>query len=137
MRRRKLIEAVLDGKPLRKSGLEMGLSPKTVDSQVSRIMREPQVRQAFNRIEEAAGIDDKFLADKIRQLVDARAIIHSQKDGLFSDSREIPAWEMQRKTVELCTRLLGYLKDDVSASTTTTNHGLLQFVVAQLNQPKP
>lgn len=134
LRRMRLIEAALDGKPLRKVGLEMGLSPKTVDSQVSRIMREPQVRLAFNQILEEAGITDKFLADKIKALTCAETNTYAQVGGKFTDSRSQPAHETIRKTVELCCRLNGYLKEQ--DNTTINNAGLLQIVVAQLNQSK-
>ena len=60
LRRMRLVEAAIDGKPLRDVGILMGLSPKTVDSQVSRIMREPQVQQTFHRILEESGITDNF-----------------------------------------------------------------------------
>lgn len=135
LRRRRLIEAALDGKPLRKVGLEMGLSPKTVDSQVSRIMKEPQVQQAFNRILEESGLDSKFLANKLRELLDAKTVLFFQHQGQVTDQREVPALETQRKTAELACRLYGYLKPDNTA-TSINNSGLFQVIIAQLSQDK-
>ncbi|MBM2833773.1 MAG: hypothetical protein HW406_934 [Candidatus Brocadiaceae bacterium] len=134
LRRQKLIAAALDGRPLREVGLETGLSPATVDSQISNILREPEVRQAFARILEEAGITDNFLASKLRELIDAKTTIFSQKDGKFCDSREIPALETQRKTTELICRLAGHLKEQDTS--TINNSGLMQIVVAHLQQEK-
>ncbi|MBM2834399.1 MAG: hypothetical protein HW406_1560 [Candidatus Brocadiaceae bacterium] len=131
LRRQKLIAAALDGKPLRRVGLETGLSPKTVDTQISNIMKEPEVRQAFARILEESGLDSKFLANKLRELIDAKTTIFSQKDGKFCDSREIEAWETQRKTTELICRLAGHLKEQDTS--TINNSGLMQIVFSQLH----
>lgn len=130
LRRQKLIAAALDGRPLREVGLETGLSPATVDSQISNIMKEPQVRQAFARILAESGLDSKFLANKLRELIDAKTTIFSQKDGKFCDSRKIDAHETQRKTVELACKLYGYLRPD-SVTTSINNSGLMQIVVSQ------
>ncbi len=133
-RRQKLIAAALDGRPLRQVGLQTGLSPATVDSQISNIMKEPKVQQAFARILEESGLDSKFLANKLRELIDAKTTIFSQKDGKFCDSREIPSLETQRKTTELICRLAGHLKDQDAG--TINNSGLMQVIVSHLNQDK-
>ena len=130
LRRRRLIEAALDGKPLRGVGLEMGLSPKTVDSQVSRIMKEPQVQQAFNRILEEAGITDNFLAAKLRSLIDSNNILYFKHQGQVTDQREVPALETQRKVTELVCRLKGHLKEKTEVD---INVGLMQMVVAAIH----
>lgn len=131
LRRQKLIAAALDGRPLREVGLETGLSPATVDSQISNIMKEPQVQQAFARILEEAGITDNFLASKLRELIDAKTVLFFQHQGQVTDQREVPALETQRKTVELVCRLAGHLKE--TATSTINNSGLMQIVVAQLH----
>lgn len=130
LRRRKLIEAALDGKPLRKVGLEMGLSPKTVDSQISRIMKEPQVQQTFARILEDAGISDNFLAAKLRSLIDAKTVLFFQHQGQVIAQQEVPALETQRKVTELVCRLKGHLKEKTEVD---INVGLMQMVVAAMN----
>lgn len=135
LRRQKLIAAALDGRPLRQVGLETGLSPATVDSQVSNIMKEPQVQQAFAQILEESGLDSKFLANKLRELIDAKTVLFFQHQGQVTDQREVPALETQRKTAELACRLYGYLKPD-NAATSINNSGLFQVVIARLSHDK-
>jgi hypothetical protein len=126
LRRRKIIEACLDGRPLKPIAISTGLSPKSAEDQACRILQEPRVIQGFNSILEAEGLSDKFLAQKARTLIDAKQIIYAQKDGIFTDQREVEALETQRKTLELTAKLKGHLKEQSGGD---INIGLMQMVV--------
>jgi len=130
-RRRKIIEAALDCKDLKPVAISLGLSPKSADSQIQNIMREPAVQQAFTRVMEAEGISDQFLAQKIRDLLDAQETKYFQKDGIVTDQREVAALETQRKTTELAAKLKGHLKD---RSEVDVNIGLMALVVAAVRE---
>ena len=132
MRRQKLIEACLTGKPLKDVAIETGLSPKTANDQVTKILREPRVQESFVRILEESGLTDKFLAEKIRSLVDAKTMLYFQKDGVVTDQREVEAVETQRKTLELITKLKGHLQE--SKQGVSVEAGLLQMVVQVVQQ---
>ena len=134
-RRMKIVSAALQGKSITQAAIDAGYSPKTADKQASKILADGRVKETFARILEESGLDSKFLAAKLRALIDAKTTIFSQKDGKFCDSLEIEAWETQRKTTELICRLAGHLKPD-SAVTSINNSGLMQIVVAQLSQEK-
>jgi|SRR3990167_492541 len=125
-RHRKIVEACLSGKPLRQTGIELGLSPKTAGQQVSAIISKPEVQASFVRILEESGLSDKFLADKIRTLANAETTQYAQLDGQFTDKRSQPAWETQRKTAELVCRLKGHLSDSRNPDVSI---GLMQVVV--------
>lgn len=132
LRRKKIIKACLDGKSFRQAGIDAGLSPKTVDSQVSEIMKSPEARESFVRILRERGLDDNFLAEKLKALTNAHTSTYAQLDGSFTDERSQPAWETQRKTVELICKLGGYLQPDKSGD--DINIGLMQVVVQTLQR---
>ena len=132
MRRRKIIEACLTGKSLKDVAIETGLSPKTANDQVTKILREPRVQESFVRILEQSGLTDKFLADKINSLVNAETKQYFQLNGKVTDERTQPAWETQRKTVELACKLRGHLE---KASEGDVNIGLMQMVVNAMQNP--
>jgi hypothetical protein len=127
LRRRKIIEAALDGKPLKEIAISTGLSPKSAAQQATKILQQPLAQQAFAQVMEAQGISDEFLAQKVRNLLDAKEIKYFQKDGIVTDEREVDALETQRKTAELATKLKGHLKD---RSEVDVNIGLMALVVA-------
>lgn len=126
IRRRKIIEACLDGKNLRDVAISTGLSPVSASDQASQILREPRIQQSFISIMEQEGISDNFLARKAHALLNAKKIEYFQKDGIVTDEREVEALETQRKTLELATKLKGHLKEQSAGD---INIGLMQMVV--------
>ena len=131
IRRRKLIEACLDGKNLKDVAISTGLSPKSVSTQVPQILSEPKLQASFISIMEADGLSDDFLAAKVRALLDAQNTQYFQRDGIVTDERVVPAHETQRKTLELATKLKGHLKEK---STGDINIGLMQMVVQAVRE---
>lgn len=130
MRRRKIIEACLTGKNLKDVAIETGLSLKTANDQVSKILHEPRVQESFVRILEQSGLTDKFLADKIRSLANAETKQFFQLNGKVTDERTQPAWETQRKTIELVAKLRGHLREKTDVDISI---GLMQVVVSALH----
>ncbi len=133
VRRNRLVKALMDGENLRDAAISTGLSPATAQSQASDILKHPDAQRTFIRILEERGLTDEFLADKAKQLLEAQTAHFFSKDGKVVDERYTPAHETQRKTLELTTRLKGYLKDTDKAG--DINIGLMQFVVNAINNP--
>jgi len=135
MRRAKILQAAIDGKDIRKAAIETGLSPKSAGQQASQILNGPLAQRTFKMILEEAGVSDKFLAGKIRALLDAKQIQYFQKDGVVTDSREVEALETQRKTAELVAKLRGHLREstqvDVDVSIMQTVVGVLRGEVLE------
>jgi len=127
MRRAKILEAAIDGKDIKKAAIETGLSPKTAADQASKILHDPITQRTFKMILDEEGVSDKFLAQKIRNLMDAKQTLYFQKDGQVTDERQIEALETQRKTCELVAKLKGHLRDQ---SQVDINIGLMALVVA-------
>jgi hypothetical protein len=127
IRRRILIEAAMNGTPLRDAAVACGLSSKTASEQASNIMRQPETQREFHRILAERGITDDFLAEKGYGLLTAKHTIFAQKDGIYTDSRDVEALETQRKTWETTLKLMGHLKDNPAGG--SIEIGLMQMVV--------
>ncbi len=133
LRRRKIIEACLEGKPLKETAIAVGLSPRSAGTQVSQILKEPKVQQYFAEILETEGLSDKILAEKLQYLLNARNIIYFQHKGRVTDERDVPAHETQRKTLELIARLKGHLKE-ADRGSVDVQVNLMGLVVQALKQ---
>ena len=132
VRRQTLVKGLIQGKAISEIAPTLGLSPKSAHTQACQMLMEPKTQQAFVQILEESGLTNKFLADKIKSLVNAETKQYFQKDGLVTDERTQPAWETQRKTVELVARLKGHLKEQAQGD---INIGLMQMVVAAIQNP--
>ena len=130
-RRRKIIEAVLDGKDPAKVAESLGYSPKTAGIQATQILSNPLVKRSFVSILEQRGLTDDFLADKALELMSAETPHFFSKDGKVEDTRMTPAHETRRKTLELVGKFKGHLKDDKGSG--DINVGLMQMVVNVVN----
>jgi hypothetical protein len=78
------------------------------------------------------GVSDEFLAQKIRDLLDAKTIQYFQKDGVVTDEREVEALETQRKTAELAAKLKGLLREQPGGDNTYA--GLIAVVVQVMQE---
>ena len=134
LRRRKIIEACLDGKDIKQAAISVGYSPKTAGSQARQILADPNVKASFVRILEEEGLDDRFLAASARDLMNATTPHYFSYEGKVSDERFTPAHETRRKTLELIGKFKGHLKD--SATSTDPTIMLMSVVVNQINTPK-
>jgi len=132
MRRAKILQAATEGKDIRKAAIENGLSPKTAGQQASQILNSPLVERAFKMILAERGVSDEFLAQKIRDLLDAKTIQYFQKDGVVTDEREVEALETQRKTAELAAKLKGLLREQPGGDNTYA--GLIAVVVQVMQE---
>ncbi len=127
MRRAKILQAAIEGKDITKAAIEAGLSPKSAGQQASQILNSPLAQRTFKMIVAERGVTDEFLAEKIRDLMDAKQTLYFQKDGQVTDERQIEALETQRKTCELVAKLKGLLREQ---SQVDINIGIMAMVVA-------
>lgn len=132
LRRRKIIEACLEGKPLKETAIAVGLSPRSAATQLSHIISEPQVQQAFSLCLEEAGLSVKILAEKIKSLIDAEQTVFFQHMGRVTDQRIVPALETRRKSLEMTARLKGHLQESKSSVDVSIN--IMGAVVAALRR---
>jgi len=132
IRRRKIIEACLDGKNLREVAIETGLSPNTASQQVSGILKEAEVQGAFAMIMDEEGLTDKFLVNKVKSLLNARQVEYFSHMGEVTDERIVEALETQRKTLELAMKLKGHLREQVHVD---ADVGLMALVVQVMHSP--
>ena len=131
VRARKIVKSIVEGKPLSQIGLEIGLSPLTASSQMSRLVKSDDVKASFHQILNAQGLTDEKISAKISALLDAKSKHFFNVDSEIVE-KESEAHETQRKTVELLCRLKGHLKEQ---ATTDISVGLMSVVVNTLNVP--
>lgn len=127
-RRAIVVKGVLDNKSSKEICEEAGLNTKEPSRAVNQIMRHPETQILFTKVMERQGVSDDRIAQKISDLLDAKKVIYAQKDGIFTDEREVEDRECQRKTAELAARLKGHLKNDDRA-TTDISVGLMSVVI--------
>jgi len=129
----KVMEARMEGKTLKEAGIEAGFPERGAEQQAIRVIgRGVDEGRAFVRILEDEGLTDNFLGKKARELMDAKQTIFAQKDGIFTDSRQVEALETQRKTWETVNKLKGHLKEQSSGD---VNIGLMQMIVQAVQSP--
>jgi hypothetical protein len=127
--RRKMIQAVFDAKPISQAAESCNITT----TQARDLLAEPETQKMFSKILEDHGLDDDYLASKVRKLVDARETKFFQREGIVTDEREVDALEVQRKMVETVLKVKGHLKEDKS-TTINIDTQIMSAVVAALNK---
>jgi len=89
-RRKTIIKGILEGKTNKQAGLDAGLSPHTVESQISRILKEPQVKNGLLAAMEKIGLTDEYLAKKHKQLAEGKRYLPAR--GGHPGSAEAPGY---------------------------------------------
>jgi len=98
-RRKKIIKAIIEGKTQQQAGVEAGLNPNTAYSQVSRILKEPQVQRTFNAFLDAA-IPDSDLSAKYKTLLNSKKVISAMVIAPAGDGMK-DAGSMTRDFIEV------------------------------------
>jgi hypothetical protein len=122
LRRRKIIEAALDGKDVKAVAISTGLSEKSVSTQVPQILSEPKVKKAFNDILEASGLSDEYLARKIHSMTNATEIRYFSDKGVVTDERTVPALSIQADMVKFAAKVKGHVVERSQVHTITETY---------------
>jgi hypothetical protein len=121
-RRKKIINALLDGKESLQAGIEAGLSPKTAQSQVSQILNNPKTQDALLAAMAARGMDDDYLAEQHKRLIEATKVISAiviapggsdltDAGSMTKDFIEVPDYSAMARGLDLAYRLRGLYRD--------------------------
>jgi len=114
LRRRKIIEAALDGKDVKAVAISTGLSPQSVRTQVPQILSEPNTQKAFKDILTAAGLSDEVLACRINDLAFAKETKFFSDKGIVTDEREVEALSIQADMTKFAAKVKGHVTDKTS-----------------------
>jgi hypothetical protein len=106
---RKLIKAIIDGKSVNEASKISGYNPTYTPV----VLRKPEVKEIFAAYLDKAGLSDTVLSEKIRDLVHAKEKRFFAHAGIVMDEREVPALEIQRRSVELACKLKGHMVERV------------------------
>ena len=109
-KRRRFVEGLVDGKSMRKAALDAGYTESMANDAGRKIL--PAVQKDFQDAL-AAKIPLDILLDRIAAGLSATEMKIAQKDGEFTDERELIAWEARRRYAELTAKLMGYMVEKV------------------------
>jgi phage terminase small subunit len=119
MRRKQIIKDILAGKTQQEAGISAGFSPKTAADQVSKTLRNPLVQDALQSAMEKIGMDDDYLADHHKQLIEATKVIAANvfvpgsatdladAGSMTKDFVEVPDFQSKAKGLEMLYKLRG------------------------------
>jgi hypothetical protein len=122
LRRKKIINEIINGKTYGEAGASAGLSPKTAASQVNLILRKPEFRQLLNE-----AVPDDYQTQKYREILDATKVISANiiaKNGegmadahsMTKDFIDVPDYPTQLRANDSISKLKGYLEDKPAVS---------------------
>ena len=107
-RQRGLVKGVIGGKTQKQSAIDEGYSPLAAKVTASRIMHRPDVRRYYRALLDHAGIGDEYLANKLRELMEA------EQFGLTKDGNVVGMGadgNVRVKAVDLALKLMNAYPD--------------------------
>lgn len=119
IRQKKIIKSILEGKTQEQAGIDAGLSPKTAGSQVTEILKKPEVKETFKKLLDKV-VPDDLLAAKYSQLLESKKCISAMvvapggegmKDAnsMTRDFVEVDDCAVQLKAADSIAKLKGHL----------------------------
>jgi hypothetical protein len=109
-RRRRFVAGLIDGKSMRKAAVDAGYTQSMADKAGEKIL--PGAREEFQAVL-ARKVPNEVLVRRIAEGLNAKETKLSQIDGEFTDERHLVAWSERRRMVELASKLLGYMVEQV------------------------
>jgi len=101
-RRRKIIAAaLLEGKSNQDAGIAAGFSEKTAADQVSQTLRNPKFQSTLIAEMEKSGINDSYLSEKLRALIEGTKVISATVIAPGSGSDLKDAGSMSKDFIEV------------------------------------
>lgn len=109
IKKKKLIQGVVEGKSQKQAAIDAGYSPKSAESQASQILQEPKVKQSLIELMDEMGLSDSVLLAKHKELLNATRT---------TDNGDIPEYQIQAKALEMGYKLKSAFveKSDVNVS---------------------
>ena len=113
LRRKMIIDAIIEGKDHVQAGIDSGLSPRTARVQVSQILNGPKVLESLNAATERLGLDDQSLALQLKKLILGVKLIPATIIDPDSGSKEkgyveVPDYAAKARGLHLAFKLLGH-----------------------------
>jgi phage terminase small subunit len=120
-RKKKIVQAIIEGKTQKQAGIEAGLSPKTAETQVCMILKEPAVRATFAQLL-AEKVPDDFHAQTYREAMEATKVISANViaingEGMADahsqtkDFIDVPDYAVRLKAADSVAKLKGYVQE--------------------------
>ena len=101
MRRKKIIKAVLEGKTLQEAGIIAGFAPGAARDQARNTLANPSVASKLLSAMEKNGMDDEYLSQKLRALIEGTKVISANVFAPGSSTDLSDAGSMTKDFVEV------------------------------------
>jgi hypothetical protein len=108
IRRNKIVEAALAGKPIKQAAIDAGLSPKTAGSQAAQILKHPKAQETFQKLLNRT-IPDQTLTNKYNEIMSASKVIHFNPET--QERATAPDYATQLRAADSVAKLKGHLVD--------------------------
>jgi len=125
-RARKIAKSILAGKPETQALKDAGYSESYATHHKGAILSNPVIQATFTSILEKAGLTDDYIADRVKELSEAKETKYFQKDGRVTDEREVDALGVQADMVQFAAKLKGHLTEKVQSTSDVTVGGSLE-----------
>lgn len=116
IRARKIAQALIAGKTETEAVKSAGYSAAYANSQKNEILKNPVIQKTFNQILDAAGLTDEKIANRIKELSEAREVKHfpyqvteGKVKRQIIDEREVDALGIQANMIQFAAKLKGHL----------------------------
>jgi Zn-dependent metalloprotease len=106
-----IAKEMLKGAPACDALITAGYSKKTP---VTQILNQNIVKQTFNNILEKTGLTDDAIADKLKQLFNAKTTKFFADKGVVTDQREVEDNTIQLDTTKTLLKVKGHITDKTS-----------------------
>ena len=109
-RRARIIAAeIINGKSETEALKCAGYSHTSALNHKNEICNNVVIKQTFTQILESAGLTDSYIADRIKQLSEAKETKFFADKGIVTETREVSALGIQANMIEFAAKLKGHL----------------------------
>jgi len=108
-RARRIVKGLIEGKSETEVLRSVGYSNTSALNGKKEIFNNPVMKKIFTEVLEKAGLSDAYLAERIKQLSEAKETKFFQEKGIVIETREVEALGIQSNMIEFATKLKGHL----------------------------
>jgi len=110
-RARKIVAGILKGQTEVEAIKSAGYSEGYAITGKKDILNNPEIKKTFAQILEKAGLTDDYLAERIKQLSEAKETKFFQEKGIVTEIREVEALGIQSEMIQFGAKLKGHLAE--------------------------
>jgi hypothetical protein len=123
------VDGMLDGKTKKQAALDAGYTQGMAHNVLRKIENKPRVKALIETALKEAGLDEKAIAAKMVEGMNATLVKTASENGVISDERTYPDYNARHKFLETVLGFKGVLED-------RQPDAVGEIVIRWENQPK-